>query len=576
MRFNTARAPGKAAPATSPDSSWAGRVSYTEADGPAPTRAFARAAAAGPDLRRPPGRTGVSTPSPSLPVGLRASAFALLGRLVDALADERRGRRTAAALLVLYALLWWAYAVVAKSTQSIHFDMGEAFAWSTELAYGYPKHPPFAAWVVAAWFAVFPRADWAYYLLSTTSIALALWFIWLIAARVVAGEKRAVALVLLAFSPVFNFIPLKFNVNAVLIPVWAGATFLFLRSCSARTLAAGALAGAGAAIAVLTKYWSVFLIVGFAAGAFVHPRRRDYFRSPAPWASIAVGALLLAPNVASLVKYDFHPFTYATESHADTSFAPVLEALANYLAGALYLAGAWLVLQIAAAPRPAAWREVAWPSAPERRFMAAILWAALLSPIVASLALKMRLNSLWTMPCWSLLPALALSAPGVAVTRRAAAAVLAAAYAVPLVALLVSPLVALRVLENGVDNLAAYDSLLAREVDRRWPQVSQQPLRYVAGPEGLAWGCTFYCRDRPRAFPSFSRINAPWIDPAAMAREGFVGLCLADDAGCLTQARAIAAGNPNAREETVELARTAFGRAGEPRRFTILLSPPQK
>jgi 4-amino-4-deoxy-L-arabinose transferase-like glycosyltransferase len=518
----------------------------------------------------------VSAPSPSLPIGVRASAFAFFARLVDALADERRGRRTAAALLVFYALLWWAYAVVAKSTQSIHFDMGEAFAWSTELAYGYPKHPPFTAWVAAAWFTVFPRADWAYYLLSTTSIAVALWFTWLIAARLVDGEKRAVALVLLAFAPVFNLLPLKFNANAVLIPVWAGATWLFLRSYSTRTLAAGALAGAGAAFAMLTKYWSVFLIVGFAAGAFVHPRWRDYFRSPAPWASIAVGAILLAPNVAVLVKYDFQPFTYAAESHADTTFAPVLEALANYLGGVLYLAGAWLVLQIAAAPRAAAWCEVVWPSAPERRFLAAILWATLLSPIVASLVLKMRLNSLWMMPSWSLLPALALSAPGVAVTRRAAAAVLAAAYAVPVVALAASPLVALRVLENGLDNQAAYYALLAHEVDRRWPQVSDRPLRYVAGPEGLAWGCTFYCRDRPRAFPSFSRVNAPWIDPAAMARDGFVGLCLAGDAGCLGQARAIAAGNPNAREETVELARTAFGRRGAPQQFTILLSPPQR
>lgn len=518
----------------------------------------------------------MSASSPSLPVGLRASALALFARLVDALADERRGPRTAAGLLALYALLWWAYALVAKSTQSIHFDMGEVFAWSTELAFGYPKHPPVPAWVAAAWFAVFPRADWAYYLLAVTSIAVALWFIWLIAARFVAGDKRAVALVLLAFAPVFNLQPLKFNSNALLIPVWAGATYFFLRSYSSRTLLAGALAGAGAAIAMLTKYWSVFLIVGFAVGALAHPKRRDYFRSPAPWASIAVGAALLAPNIATLFQYHFYAFTYASMSHADASAASLLESIGNYLTGVLYLAGSVLVFHVVAGPRGAAWREIVWPSDPERRFIAVILWAGLLSPIVASLASEMRLNALWTMPCWALLPALMLSAPGVAVTRRAAAAVLAAAYAVPLVALAASPLVALRVLENGPDNQAAYEEPLAREVDRRWPQVSDRPLHYVAGPEGLAWSCTFYCRYRPRAFPSFSHVNAPWIDPAAMARDGFVALCLADDSGCLGQARAIAAGNPHAREETVELARTGFGRSGPPQRFTILFSPPQR
>jgi 4-amino-4-deoxy-L-arabinose transferase-like glycosyltransferase len=517
----------------------------------------------------------VSAPSPPIPLGLRASVLALFARLLDALADVRRGPRTAAALLALYALLWWAYALVAKSTQSIHFDMGEVFAWSTELAYGYPKHPPFPAWVAAAWFAVFPRGDWAYYLLATTSISLALWFSWLIAVRFVAGDKRALALVLLTFAPVFNLQPLKFNSNALLIPVWAGATWLFLRSYSSRTLLAGALAGLGAAIAMLTKYWSVFLIVGLAAGAFAHPRWRDYFRSPAPWASIAVGAALLAPNIVTLFEYHFYAFTYASASHADVRFASVLESFDSYFAGILYLAGSLLVLQIATASRAAAWREIVWPSEPERRFIAVILWAGFLTPIVAALAFKMRLNALWTMPCWALLPALALSASGIAVTRRAAAGVLAAAYAIPIVALAASPFVALRVLENGPDNQAAYYEPLAREVDRRWPQVSDRPLRYVAGPEGLAWGCTFYCRDRPRAFPSFSRVNAPWIDPPAMTRDGFVGLCLAEDPGCLAQARTIAAGNLRTREETVEIARTAFGRSGAVRRFTILLSPPQ-
>jgi 4-amino-4-deoxy-L-arabinose transferase-like glycosyltransferase len=504
------------------------------------------------------------------------AAPSFLGRLTDALADERRGRRTAAALLAAYALVWWTYAVAAKSTQDIHFDMGEVFSWSTVLSYGYPKHPPFPAWVAAAWFAIFPRTDWAYYLLSTTSIAVALYFAWLIAIRFVAGDKRAVALVLLAFAPVFNFQPLKFNSNALLIPVWAGATWLFLRSCSERTLAAGALAGAGAAIAMLTKYWSIFLFAGLAAGAFAQPRRRDYFRSPAPWAAIAVGAVLLAPNIASLFKYHFYAFTYASVAHADKSFADLLRGAGNYLGGVLYLAGVCLVLVIAAAPAPAAWREMVWPSAPERRYLAVIVWVSLLTPIAASLALEMRLDPLWTMPCWSLLPALMLSAPGVAVSRRAAGFVLAAAYAVPLAALAASPLVALKVLERGGDNFAAYESLLAGEVDRRWPLAATGPLRYVTGPEALAWSCTFYCRDRPLAFPSFSRTNAPWIDPDAMARDGFVALCPVEDQTCVPQARALAAGNDKLREDQVELARSAFGRHGPAQDFIIVLAPPRR
>lgn len=529
-----------------------------------------------------PGADGSRLPRETIPVGSAPdipiashTPYRPLARLVDALADPRRSHRTAAALLGVYALLWWGYAVIAKSTQSIHFDMGEVFSWSTALAYGYPKHPPFPAWVAAAWFAVFPRADWAYYLLSATSITLALWFAWLIAARLVEGEKRAIALVLLALSPTFNFLPLKFNSNALLIPVWAGATWLFVRSYAERTVLAGALAGAGAAIAMLTKYWSVFLIIGFAAGALADRRWRDYFRSPAPWASVVAGAILFGPNVVSLVGYDFEPFKYATDSHVDTSYAAVLAGIVNYLSGALYLAGACVVLQLTASPSLAIWRDMLWPTDPDRRPMAVIMWSSFLSPIVVALAFEVGLNALWTMPCWSLLPALVLSAPGVHVTRRAAAAVIAVPYAVAGVALVASPLVAVAILHRPLDNLAGYHALVAHEVDRRWPQVSHERLRYVAGPEGLAWGCTFYCQDRPLAFPSFSRTYAPWIDPAAMARDGFVGLCPQSDQDCLAKVRDLAAGNPNAREDTIELARSLFGMTGELQRFTILLAPPR-
>jgi 4-amino-4-deoxy-L-arabinose transferase-like glycosyltransferase len=508
----------------------------------------------------------------SSPGSLRSHA----SRLLDALADRRRSHRLAAALIAVYALLWWGYAVIAKSTQDIHFDMGEVFSWSTELAYGYPKHPPFPAWVAAAWFAVFPRADWAYYLLSVTNVAVALWFTWLISARYLQGDKRAVALLLLTLAPTFNFLPLKFNSNALLMPVWAGATWLFLRSHAERTWAMGALAGAGAAIAMLTKYWSIFLIIGFAVGALADSRRRDYFRSGAPWASILAGAILFAPNIVSLVGYDFQPFKYAAVSHEDQSLVPVLASFVNYLSGFLYLAGAFAAVQIAAAPAFATWREMLWPSQQERALMAVILWSSFLSPIVVALLLNMRLNSLWTMPCWAMLPALLLSAPGIAINRRAATIVLALPYLIACVALLIAPLAAVFNLQRGIDNLAAYYSLVAGEVDRQWALTSREPLRYAAGPEGLAWGCTFYCRDRPRAFPSFDSTYAPWIDPAAMARAGFVGLCLESDQACLNQARAIAGANPNLREDTVELARSFFGLTGEPQRFTIVLAPPQR
>jgi len=82
-----------------------------------------------------------------------------LDRLAAALVDPVRRERTAVQVLVAYVALWTLYGVLAKGSQDVHFDMGEAVAWSREPALGYAKHPPLSAWVVKAWFTFLPLAD---------------------------------------------------------------------------------------------------------------------------------------------------------------------------------------------------------------------------------------------------------------------------------------------------------------------------------------------------------------------------------------------------------------------------------
>ena len=148
-------------------------------------------------------------------------------------------------MLLAYTAVWTLYGVLAKASQDLHFDMVEVVAWSRELALGYPKHPPLAAWLARAWFSVFPFADWAYYLLAIGTAALGLWIAWSLSARYLDAEKRVLGLALLTLTPFFNFHALKYNVNTVLIPLWAATTLWFLRSFETRSLGYAALAGLG-------------------------------------------------------------------------------------------------------------------------------------------------------------------------------------------------------------------------------------------------------------------------------------------------------------------------------------------
>ncbi|MGZ6229014.1 MAG: glycosyltransferase family 39 protein, partial [Candidatus Binataceae bacterium] len=221
-----------------------------------------------------------------------------LARLIDALADPARRRRAALAFALGYGALWFIYGLVAKSSQDLNADMAEMVVWTREPALGYPKHPPFLAWVLWAWFKIFPLADWSYILLAVITVSGGIYLAVELSAQFLSRERLAAVPFLLAAIPFYNFLGLKFDQNSTLIPLWALAMWAMLRALDTRHLAWAALTGIVAAAAMLTKYWSVFLIAALSLAALVHPKRRDYFRSGAPWVTAGLFALALAPHVA--------------------------------------------------------------------------------------------------------------------------------------------------------------------------------------------------------------------------------------------------------------------------------------
>src|SRR5665811_567960 len=278
------------------------------------------------------------------------------------LIDPAGSERAVLASLAAYLLLWTIYGTIAKSSQGLHYDMTEVIAWSRDLSLGYLKHPPMAAGIVWAWFSVFPVAEWSYYLLAMLMPTIALWFAWRLSADYLDVEKRVVALALLTFIPFFNFHALKFNVNTVLMPVWAMTTFWFLRSYRTRSRVYAVLAGVGAAACMLGKYWSVFLLAGLVVAALIDQRRAVYFRSAAPWITVVVGLAVLGPHLVWLAQHDFAPFGYAVGIHGDKPFVATVTAALGYLAGSIgYVAIPVIVVLAAARPGRRTLADMIWP-----------------------------------------------------------------------------------------------------------------------------------------------------------------------------------------------------------------------
>ena len=491
-----------------------------------------------------------------------------LFRLHAALTDPARADRTVLVLLAVYCVVWTAYGTMAKAPQGLHPDMTEIVAWSRDLALGYLKHPPFAAWLAAGWFELMPMAEWSYYALAMLMPVAALWIAWRLMGDYLDAEKRVAGLALLTLIPFFNFHALKYNVNTVLLPLWAATTLWFLRSYRTRDMLDATFAGAAAALAMYGKYWSVFLLAGLVVAALVDRRRREYFRSPAPWVTVGVGLLVLAPHLKWLFESHFAPFDYAMTVHGEKSLAIAATSALGYLAGSLGYVALPLIIVAAIARLPSVLADAAWPQDGDRRLAAAAFWAPLLLPVVAALAGKTEITSLWSMSAWTLLPVVLLSPSALHLRPVDTRRLLGLAIALPLVMLVASPAIAWFTRDKA-QPAEAQGRLLAQEVDRDWRNLTPEPLRFVGGEADLAYAVVTWSADRPRALT-----DMPMPPATVLRRAGRAIVCFAEDKGCKSKAAELAAVTPGSRVVESTIVRGFFRSLGRPQGYTITLIPP--
>src|SRR5450755_385251 len=245
-------------------------------------------------------------------------------------------------LLIGFTAVWLAFLIIAYLDGDLHYDVLETWTLGRGIDWSYSKHPPLMGWVARAWTLVFPLTNWSFQLLALTNAAFALWTVDLISRRFVRGDKRLIVLLLLMLLPIYQFHAQRFNANAVLLAAWPLATYCFLRSFETRQIRWAVAAGATAALAMLGKYYSVFLVGSFVFAAICHPQRRPYFSSLAPWVSTVVGFAALGPHLRWLATTGAMPFTYALAGHAGKAFGPAL------IEAVLFILGVAMILAIPA------------------------------------------------------------------------------------------------------------------------------------------------------------------------------------------------------------------------------------
>lgn len=497
--------------------------------------------------------------------------FAPFERWIAALLDPKRQERTVLVTLAVYTVIWTLYRTISTWPRDLHPDETELYDWSRHLALGNAKHPPLSGWITKVWFTLVPVSDIGFHLLATVNIALTLYIAWRTMRRYMDAEKSLFGLALLTLIPFFNFLALKYNANAVLLPVWAATIYFFLRALESPGALWGALAGLFAGASMLGKYWSIVLVGALGLAALLDPRRARFFASPAPWLMVVAGGAVLAPHLVWLYAHNFPTFDYAA-AHESSGFAANARDTAMYLLGSIgYAAAALIAWAVLLRPSRAALAETIWPQEAQRRTVLIAQVLMVLLPMPVALFSGIRIVPLWTMPGWALLPLVLLASPLIAVGRDALRSILAVAAVVAVGALLASPIVALAIHLREPPGPAEFASLLAERVEQEWRTHSNQPIGLVAGEAALASGTAYYLRSDVLSFATTDQAAVK----AEIIKRGGALVCPAEDSGCIAAAEQIVAGQDQILRGQVWLHRPLLGFAGGTRRDMYFLVLPQ-
>lgn len=479
-------------------------------------------------------------------------------------------------LIVAFAAAWWLFLIIAYQSGDLHADALETWSLGREFAWGNAKHPPLMGWVAWVWTQVVPLTDWSFQLLSMINAAVALFAVDLITRRFVRGDARAVVLMLLMLTPVYQFYAQRFNANTVLLAIWPLATYCHLRSFETRAAGWSIAAGALAALAMLGKYYSVFLIASFALAAFAHPQRATYFKSWAPWLSTLAGLVVLGPHLHWLAMNDGSTLAYPLKQQGGFGFAH------SFGEANMFLLGIGAALAVPA---------VAWIMSAGRRLgrfladframpsgLVLLFWVfigTIVLPPITALALGTNMPSIWAAQGLFLPVVLIVCGASYRLERFFVVNLATWVAGVAIIAIVVAaPIHAIQ--RNGAAaNERTYYRLVALELTKRWHQAANRPMVQVSGDDGLAFATAFYSPDHPRYSRPF-QFQYSWgmPRPRTLAR-GWMGACFASDPTCIAWMDQVAAVASNPVRFRFDVQPTLWGTPGTPATITALMVLPR-
>ena len=121
--------------------------------------------------------------------------------------------------ITIHLIIWTL--IPSLTNNNLPLDTIEALAWSSNLDWGFSKHPPGSAFFPEVFFKIFGNQDWSQYLLCQIFVIISFVVVFKFSNQLFKNKALSLISVLLLESIYFyNFTTPEFNVNVCQLPFY--------------------------------------------------------------------------------------------------------------------------------------------------------------------------------------------------------------------------------------------------------------------------------------------------------------------------------------------------------------------
>jgi 4-amino-4-deoxy-L-arabinose transferase-like glycosyltransferase len=218
-------------------------------------------------------------------------------------------------LIGLMTLLAFRLAALSLNATDLFFDEAQYWSWAQQPAFGYYSKPPLVAALIGAAGAVCGDGTFCVRIASPVLHTLTAGLIFLIGRRLYDDRIALWSALTFATLPAVSLSAGIISTDVPLLAAWALALLGIVGLSQERVGWAPALAlGLGLGLGLNAKYTMVFFPISLAVWILVTPSARPMLADRRLWVGLALGALLIAPNLLWNAAHKFATFAHTADN----------------------------------------------------------------------------------------------------------------------------------------------------------------------------------------------------------------------------------------------------------------------